>query len=181
MSNPSILNKKFFSEKWLKQGHVFYFDISYFLAVPQLAIQRKHQNTAHMLTFSHKPHKANAIIGYHVTANGCKTRMGSQKYIFISTSSCNRLAWFARKEVKKTFANKVLVFMNWDVGGWGLLLTYPSNFRRPGHYDGVGDSCGQSDQWGNVDGSAGPLWFHAIFGRRQISLVNNNRKTINGK
>ncbi len=115
---------------------------------------------------------------------------GAKNKFDFNKSSYNRLAWFVlldhkllsiffHRRWKKHYKTNVAVAVFTNQEREELLLTYPSNFWGPGHYDGVGDSCGQSDQWGNVDGSAGPLWFHAIFGRRQISLVKNNRNTTN--
>lgn len=53
---------------------------------------------------------------------------------------------------------------NWYFG------SYPSNLSGPRHHNGVGDCGGQSDQWGNVDGPAGPLGLDAVFGWRKITL-----------
>lgn len=57
-----------------------------------------------------------------------------------------------------------LIWQNNDLG------PYPSNLSSPRHHNGVGDSGGQSDQWGNVDGPTGPLGLHAVFGWRKITL-----------
>lgn len=49
-------------------------------------------------------------------------------------------------------------------------LSYPPDLCSPRHHDSVGDGGGQTDERGDVDGAAGPLWFHSILGWRQISL-----------
>lgn len=67
---------------------------------------------------------------------------------------------------------KKLVHLLW-ANVWFNYLTmssYPSDLSGPRHHDGVGDGGGQSDQWGNVDGPAGPLRLHAVFGWREITL-----------
>lgn len=51
-----------------------------------------------------------------------------------------------------------------------VFISYPSNLSGPRHHNGIGDCGGQSDQWGNVDGSAGPLGLYAVFGWRKITL-----------
>lgn len=48
-------------------------------------------------------------------------------------------------------------------------ITHSANLCSPGHDDGVGDRGGQADEWGNVDWSAGALWFNTIFGWWQIA------------
>lgn len=45
-----------------------------------------------------------------------------------------------------------------------------SNFRRPGHRDLVGHCGGEPHQRGDVEGSARSLLFHAILGRRYVTL-----------
>lgn len=56
--------------------------------------------------------------------------------------------------------------------------TYPSNLSSPRHHDGIGDGGGQSDQWGNVDGPAGPLGLYTVFGWRKITLYIDKEKEI---
>lgn len=48
--------------------------------------------------------------------------------------------------------------------------THSANLCSPGHNDGVGDRGGQADEWGNVDWSAGALWFNTVFGWWQVAL-----------
>lgn len=79
---------------------------------------------------------------------------------------------------------KKLVHLLW-ANVWFNYLTmssYPSDLSGPRHHDGVGDGGGQSDQWGNVDGPAGPLRLHAVFGWREITLdVREGKKKKRNK
>lgn len=50
------------------------------------------------------------------------------------------------------------------------LHIYPPDLRRPRDDDGVGDCGRKAHQRGDVDGSARPLWFHAVFGGGEIAL-----------